>query len=59
VGKVAAPEDVAEAVFRAAVRGRRLVVLSAVGRMTRVLTRVYPALYERMMARSLRSELER
>jgi NAD(P)-dependent dehydrogenase (short-subunit alcohol dehydrogenase family) len=59
VGKVAAPEDVAEAVFRAAVRGRRLVVLSAVGRMTRVLTRVYPALYEWIMARSLRSELER
>jgi NAD(P)-dependent dehydrogenase (short-subunit alcohol dehydrogenase family) len=59
VGKVAAPEEVAEAVFRAAVRGRRLVVLSGVGRMTRVLTRVYPALYEWIMARSLRSELER
>jgi NAD(P)-dependent dehydrogenase (short-subunit alcohol dehydrogenase family) len=59
VGKVAAPEDVAEAVFRAAVQGRRLAVLSAVGRMTRILTRVYPSLYERIMARSLRSELDR
>jgi NAD(P)-dependent dehydrogenase (short-subunit alcohol dehydrogenase family) len=59
VGKVAAPKDVADAVYRAACRGRRLVVLSAVGRMTRVLTRLSPALYEWMMARSLRSELER
>jgi NAD(P)-dependent dehydrogenase (short-subunit alcohol dehydrogenase family) len=59
VGNVATPEDVAEAVFHAAVRGRRLVVLSTVGRLTRLLTRVFPALYERIMARSLRSELER
>jgi len=59
VGRVAAPEEVAEAVFRAAERGKRLVVLSAVGRLTHLLCRLAPGLYERIMARSLRSELER
>jgi hypothetical protein len=43
----------------AAERGKRLVVLSAVGRLTHLLCRLAPGLYERIMARSLRSELER
>lgn len=59
VGRVAAPQEVAEAVFRAAERGRRLVVLSAVGKLTHLLCRLAPGLYERIMARSLKSELER
>ena len=59
VGKPDDPADVAEAVFRAAGKGRRLLVLSAVGRLTLWMTRLWPALYERLMARSLRSELER
>ena len=49
----------ARAVYEAGVRNKRLLVLSTVGRLTRLLTRVCPALYERIMARSLRSELER
>ncbi len=56
-GKVADPRQVAEAIFKAAARGRRLLVLSTVGRLTRVLTKLCPGLYERLMARSLRSEL--
>jgi NAD(P)-dependent dehydrogenase (short-subunit alcohol dehydrogenase family) len=59
VGKAASPESVAGAVYTAAVRNKRLLVLSSIGRLTRLLTRVCPALYERIMARSLRSELER
>jgi len=59
VGKVATPESVAEAVFRAARLDKRLLVLSAVGRLTRLMTRCFPAFYEWLMARSLRSELER
>jgi NAD(P)-dependent dehydrogenase (short-subunit alcohol dehydrogenase family) len=59
VGKPADPHQVAEAVFKAAERGRRLLILSAVGRLTWWMTRLYPALYERLMARSLRAELER
>jgi NAD(P)-dependent dehydrogenase (short-subunit alcohol dehydrogenase family) len=59
VGRVATPERVAEAVFEAAVRGRRLLVLTAVGKTALVMTRTFPALYERLMVRSLRRELRR
>lgn len=59
VGRVASPESVAEAVFRATVRGRRMLVLSPVGRLTRLMTKFCPALFERLMCWSLRSELER
>jgi len=58
-GKAASPESVANAVYRAAVRKKRLIVLSGVGRLTRIMTRCCPALYEFIMARSLRSELKR
>jgi NAD(P)-dependent dehydrogenase (short-subunit alcohol dehydrogenase family) len=59
VGRIATPESVADAVFAAAARGRRLLVLSAAGKAAFVLSRLAPGLYERLMARSLRSELER
>ena len=59
VGQLAAPESVAGAVFSAAIKNKRLLVLSSVGRWTRLLTRVAPGLYERLMTRSLRSELKR
>jgi short-subunit dehydrogenase len=58
VGRVARPEDVAEAVFRAALRGKRLVVLSRVGKITWLLTRCLPSLYEGIMVRAFRSELD-
>ncbi|MBU0514409.1 MAG: SDR family oxidoreductase [Proteobacteria bacterium] len=56
-GRVASPDDVAAAVLRAATRSRRLLVLSTVGRLTRLMNKICPGLYERLMARSLRSEL--
>ena len=59
VGRVATPESVAEAVYGAAERSQRLLVLSTVGRVTWWLQRLSPALCERVMARSLRHELER
>ena len=59
VGKAASPKEVADAFFRAAVKRKRLVVLSGVGRLTRFLTKIWPSLYDRMMERALRSELER
>jgi NAD(P)-dependent dehydrogenase (short-subunit alcohol dehydrogenase family) len=58
VGGQARPEAVADAIVRAAARRRRLLVLSRVGRTTRLLVRVAPALYERLMTRRLRAELE-
>jgi len=59
VGRVATPESVAEAVFRGAARSKALLVLTAVGKVTYLINRLAPALYERLMARSLRRELER
>jgi len=59
VGRVSQPEEVAEAVLRAAARDKRLLVLSTVGRVTRLLNKLFPALHERIMERSLSSELER
>jgi NAD(P)-dependent dehydrogenase (short-subunit alcohol dehydrogenase family) len=59
VGRLATPESVAEAVFRAASRGRSLLVLSAAGKAAFLLSRLHPALYERLMARALRKELAR
>ena len=59
VGRVSQPDEVADAVLRAAACDKRLLVLSMVGRATRLLNKLFPALYERIMARSLSSELER
>ncbi len=57
VGRQATPESVAEAVFRAAERGRRLVVLSPVGRATHSLFRLAPGFAERLMVRLFRGEV--
>jgi len=60
LGRIAKPEEVADAVYRAACSGKkRLVVLSRVGRLTRIVHKICPGLYERLMARSLSSELQR
>jgi len=59
LGRVSTSEEVAEAVFQGARKGKRLLVLSTMGRVTRIMNKLFPSLYERLMARSLRSELER
>lgn len=59
VGSQQQPAEVAEAIHRAAARRKRLLVLSPVGRLTRLLTRIAPGLYERAMSWSLREELRR
>jgi NAD(P)-dependent dehydrogenase (short-subunit alcohol dehydrogenase family) len=57
VGRLATPEAVADAVFDAASRSQRLLVLSAVGKATAILVRFFPALYDKAMARSIRQQL--
>jgi NAD(P)-dependent dehydrogenase (short-subunit alcohol dehydrogenase family) len=57
-GRQAAPEEVADAVYRGACSGKRLLVLSPVGRLARLLSRLSPAAYERAMSRRFRVELE-
>jgi NAD(P)-dependent dehydrogenase (short-subunit alcohol dehydrogenase family) len=59
MGRISEPDEVAEAVFKSAQKNRRLLVLSPVGKLTRAITRVAPGLYEKLMARSMKKELER
>jgi len=58
VGRQVTPEDVADRVYTAIERRKRTVVIGSVGHLARVMTTVAPGLYERMMARALRSELD-
>lgn len=59
VGKLDSPEHVAKQVFEAAKRNKRLLVLTPVGKLGRIINKLSPALYEWMMVWSTRSELER
>jgi len=58
VGRLGSPDDVAAKVLKAAQDGRRRLVLTPVGKTSAVLSRLAPGLYERLMIRSLRSELD-
>jgi short-subunit dehydrogenase len=53
-GRQADPDEVAEAIVRAALRRRRLLVLSPVGKLAYAVSRVWPSLFERMMTRRVR-----
>jgi NAD(P)-dependent dehydrogenase (short-subunit alcohol dehydrogenase family) len=57
-GKVDSPDHVAEAVFRGAAARKNIVVLTTVGRITYYLHRLAPALYEKIMAGKLASEID-
>ncbi len=58
VGKLGNADEVAAEVLNAAEAGRRRLVLTPVGKTSAVLSRLAPGLYERLMIRSLRSELD-
>jgi len=58
VGRLGSADDVAAEVLKAAQTGRRRLVLTPVGKTSAVLSRLAPGVYERLMIRSLRSELD-
>ena len=58
VGGQDTPEETAEAIYVGAVKRKHLLVLTPVGKISYWISRIFPILYERMMARQLRSELE-
>ncbi|MDG1580661.1 SDR family oxidoreductase [Pseudomonas sp. GOM6] len=49
IGKVASAQDVAEAIYQAALRRRRLLVLSNINWRARLLARFFPRLFERVL----------
>jgi NAD(P)-dependent dehydrogenase (short-subunit alcohol dehydrogenase family) len=57
-GRIATPEEVAEAIYRAAQKKQRLLVLSRVGKLAYWVSRFMPAWYERTMYKRLRHELQ-
>lgn len=59
VGKPAAPEKVADAIWEGARRRRNLLILTPVGKLAYWISRFAPVLYERLMARQVREELNR
>jgi len=58
VGRQDTPEETAEAIYKGAVKRKHLLVLTPIGKMSYWISRIFPILYERMMARQLRSELD-
>jgi NAD(P)-dependent dehydrogenase (short-subunit alcohol dehydrogenase family) len=58
VGSQGTPEEAADAIFRGAVKRKNLLVLTPMGKISYWISRLAPGLYEKMMAKKLRAELE-
>jgi hypothetical protein len=50
---------VADIIYKGALKRKDLLVLTSVGKLTWWMSRLVPPLYERIMAKQLRSELDR
>ncbi len=59
LGREETPENVAEAIYKAAVRRKHMVVLTATGKIGYWVSRFAPVFYERIMEKKFRSELTR
>lgn len=59
LGKVADPWETSGVIITGAMNNRPLVIHSTIGRSTYLMMKIAPGLYEKIMARSLRSELNR
>jgi NAD(P)-dependent dehydrogenase (short-subunit alcohol dehydrogenase family) len=59
MGREASPEKVADSIFRGAAKRKEMLVLSSAGRLSYLLFRFAPAIYERMMIKSLAREIQR
>jgi short-subunit dehydrogenase len=59
VGRQESPARVADAICRAMLKKKKLLVLSPIGKLTYWLSRLAPSVYERLMARQLKAELDR
>jgi len=57
VGKQSSPDAAAQAIFTGALKRKRMLVLTPVGKVSYWISRLAPPLYEGLMARKLRSEI--
>ncbi|MEJ2168539.1 MAG: SDR family oxidoreductase [Desulfobacterales bacterium] len=59
VGKPASPEKIADAILKGTLRRRKLLILTPVGKLSYLISRFAPVLYESLMARQVQEELNR
>jgi short-subunit dehydrogenase len=59
MGKMATPEQTAQAICTAALRKQRILIPTAMGKTAYYMSRVLPALYDRIVARQFKAELMR
>lgn len=59
VGKQTTPEAVADGIYAAALKRKNMVVLTFMGKLGYLISRIAPIFYEKIMAKQFRSELER
>ena len=59
VGATASPDDVADAAYAAITARRRIVVLSSIGKISRLIRTCAPSLYDRVMTNRLKAEFDR
>lgn len=59
VGKQDTPEHAADAIYKAALKRKHMLVLTGIGKLSYWISRLFPAFYERLMARKLQDELIR
>jgi short-subunit dehydrogenase len=58
VGRLSSADQVASDIFKAATNNKRLLVMSPAGKVSRLIIKIWPSLYDKLMVRSLKSELE-
>ncbi|MBW1873116.1 MAG: hypothetical protein JRJ19_13690 [Deltaproteobacteria bacterium] len=58
MGRVAGAKEIADEIFLAASKEQRLLIPSFTGRLAHRIQQLFPALYERLMSRSVRAEFE-
>lgn len=56
VGKQVSPESVADAVYEGAIKRKPSLILTPVGKLTWIITRIAPSLYEKQMAKKIKPE---
>ncbi len=59
IGKQSTPEEAAEAIVQGAIKRKHMVVLTVAGKLGYWISRVAPVLYERIIERKFKAELER
>ncbi|MCX8123218.1 MAG: SDR family oxidoreductase [Spirochaetes bacterium] len=58
VGKEATPDTVAKAVYKGIIKRKRTLVLTPVGKLSYIVARVFPCLYEKLMIDSVKKEFQ-